>query len=681
MNEAIRNVLSQNKELKGQWQEFVMELKSMDLPLSDPYAAYFSAARESILLADDLGTMLQRDPTLKSISLRDLHDNHDAYFASVLPSKADGTDGYDFFYANPDYACKVFGLEMGQILSAAFLSFRACHNHIIMQSYLRLQNATILFRAFYDLWKARNTLPADWKSAYADLMTSDLERTSLLNAYYNYSPDYTRCADIVMNADYSDIRYLYSFGNYLAPRDIQMAQFISQYPEDELISLAQYIVQSYLDGFERGGKDHRIKTYASLMFPLGMERFARLVALELKRVGLEPKIGNPMSIGPNRQYSYDVRFTQALYLSEANADLLIDSQIVSVEAMKDAIRANAGPIYIEVFGEEPFEPADKDTALKLNDAQRALQRRTQGKFSQYYNENFPSSERSFCIIAFPSPEIGPKFEEIFAETVRLNRLDSNRYATIQQHIIEVLDTAQYVHVIGVAGNDTDIRVAMHTLNDPQNETNFENCVADVNIPVGEVFTSPMLTGTNGILHVDDIYLGNLRFLNLKIEFTDGMVSGYSCTNFPEAEKNRLYIEENLLHPHKTLPIGEFAIGTNTLAYAMAKKYDIMHLLPILIIEKMGPHFAIGDTCYSHEEEFPHHNIASKKLIIAVDNEMSAKRHEDPMQAYTQKHMDITLPYEMLDEISAVTPDGTRIPIIKNGRFAVPGTEELNLPLI
>jgi hypothetical protein len=114
---------------------------------------------------------------------------------------------------------------------------------------------------------------------------------------------------------------------------------------------------------------------------------------------------------------------------------------------------------------------------------------------------------------------------------------------------------------------------------------------------------------------------------------------------------------------------------------MAKKYDIMHLLPILIIEKMGPHFAIGDTCFSHEEEFPHHNIESNKRIIAVENEKSAIRHTNPMEAYTQKHTDITLPYEMLSEIIAVKADGTKISIIKNGLFAVPGTEELNIPLM
>ena len=32
------------------------------------------------------------------------------------------------------------------------------------------------------------------------------------------------------------------------------------------------------------------------------------------------------------------------------------------------------------------------------------------------------------------------------------------------------------------------------LNNPEKETNFENCLADVNIPLGEVFTSPKLTG-------------------------------------------------------------------------------------------------------------------------------------------------------------------------------------------
>lgn len=38
---------------------------------------------------------------------------------------------------------------------------------------------------------------------------------------------------------------------------------------------------------------------------------------------------------------------------------------------------------------------------------------------------------------------------------------------------------------------------------------------------------------------------------------------------------------------------------------------------------------------------------------------------------------ITIPYEELGEITAVKRDGSRIPIIKDSRFVLPGTEELN----
>jgi hypothetical protein len=102
-------------------------------------------------------------------------------------------------------------------------------------------------------------------------------------------------------------------------------------------------------------------------------------------------------------------------------------------------------------------------------------------------------------------------------------------------------------------------------------------------------------------------------------------------------------------------------------------------MPILIIEKMGPHFAIGDTCYSWEEDRPVFNPDGKE-IMSRDNEVSILRKTDMNQAYTNKHTDITLPYEELGRITAVTLSGKRIDIIRDGRFVVPGTEVLNQPL-
>ncbi len=131
--------------------------------------------------------------------------------------------------------------------------------------------------------------------------------------------------------------------------------------------------------------------------------------------------------------------------------------------------------------------------------------------------------------------------------------------------------------------------------------------------------------------------------------------------------------------HETLPMGEFAIGTNTTAYRMARDYHIEDKLPILIAEKTGPHFAVGDTCYSHAEDMAVYNPDGKE-IMPRDNERSLLRREDASRAYFNCHTDITIPYDELDAITALLPDGSRIDVIRDGKFVVPGTGELNKPL-
>ena len=94
---------------------------------------------------------------------------------------------------------------------------------------------------------------------------------------------------------------------------------------------------------------------------------------------------------------------------------------------------------------------------------------------------------------------------------------------------------------------------------------------------------------------------------------------------------------------------------------------------------MVPHFAIGDTCYSWQEDTPVYN-ANGKEIIARDNEVSILRKEDPAKAYMGCHTDITIPYEELEHIDVIRADGSRIRIIEDGKFVLLGTEELNKPL-
>ena len=93
---------------------------------------------------------------------------------------------------------------------------------------------------------------------------------------------------------------------------------------------------------------------------------------------------------------------------------------------------------------------------------------------------------------------------------------------------------------------------------------------------------------------------------------------------------------------------------------------------------MGPHFAVGDTCYSWAEDTPVFNPDGKE-IIARDNEISEMRKDDPGLAYFGCHTDITIPYDELGSIRTVDDEGEMTSIIEDGRFVLPGTEGLNEP--
>jgi len=666
---------------KSSWDITAQGIVEMRIPADMPYHEYFLAVQALIGKALAYERWLGSKQLQAEVSLAEVQDYHDAYYQELsLKLDALGNIPYDTCLANPDYTVRLYGEQMGRLLCMLYLHYRQYLLLLTRRNYMILDRFNKLYLIMQNHAHNNKADYHHWHDLVRLIVMDDLEQQQLFGLMMQYSAAYPYYRDIILSADLSDLRYLYKYAMYIPEHTLALARFMAEYPETELKQLAAYIVQAYKDGFERGGKDMSKKKALQFVLPAGMERLARLVIQALEQTGLAAANIFVQTNPLNRQYGYDHRFDSAIYYDKVFTDRLIAAYGNAVELLREEISLQAGPVYIELFGETPFAPKDKPTALKFSDKQMQLNRKVTAQCAQLIYQYYRREENSFCIIAFPSPEIGPRFPEYFAETVKINLLDSNRYALIQQHIIDALDKADHVRVLGKPGNATDITVQLHKLADPATQTNFENCVADVNIPVGEVFTSPLLKGTNGILHVEDIYLKGLRFYNLKLTFTDGYVTAYNCTNFEDAEASRRFVHENLLFPHETLPIGEFAIGTNTTAYKFARQNDLLALLPILIIEKMGPHFAIGDTCYSREEDKDHFNFTDGKKIIAVDNEKSATRKTDPLNAYTQAHCDITLPYEMLASITAIQADGTQVDIIRDGRFVLPGTEELNIPL-
>ena len=599
-------------------------------------------------------------------------------------------NAYAESYACPETAAERLGEGYGQLLSFLYTEIRGMIVWAYEQRYTDLTVVTELFIEIYNAFEEGTPELSSLKemvvSDYCDIWIPYRVREQL-------DPGMSFARDIICGADLDDVRYLYRFGEYITENELEMSRFLAGLPQKEIDSMAFTFTEGYRMGFVNAGIDLSKKKTVNIRYSLGFERIVRAAVAQFAERGLESIIyrearhsvnrrpqGNAgyQSTAFSKQYLFDHREDSALYLDSRLVERRLSLLKAAYEECKELAAVHAGPAVMEIFGEQPFLPKNSKAALKLSRKQQELNVRYNSGSGQIVNTYIPGDERSFTIIAYPIPEIGEKFPEIFAETVKLNTLDYHLYQKLQQKLIDALDQGESVSIRGKNGNRTDLTVCLGTLSNPEKETLFENCVADVNIPVGEVFTSPRLTGTNGILHVSEVYLNELKYLDLELRFENGRVTDYSCKNFDSEEENRSYIKSNILFNHETLPLGEFAIGTNTTAYMMAKKYRIGAKLPILIAEKMGPHFAVGDTCYSWSEETPTYNSDGKRITVK-DNECSILRKEDVSKAYFNCHTDITIPYDELGYIRVNRRDSSSCSIIENGRFVLPGTEELNRP--
>ena len=658
-----------------------------------PWKEYFTTVAKFLLLIEDTRQFLEQGKQATA-TLEELQQRNRALYEDILP------ENYENSCANPAYAVKMLGEEFGALASFLYTEMRSLigftYEGRLDELVIRMELFSEVYAAFVYEQQENHKLPTYatireilywFVSDYADVAAEERVREMVC-------PENNFAAAILRTADFTDLRYLYAYGEYVGDNELKMAEFMNSLPEETIHTMADTYTEGYRIGFEVTGKDLSRKSTVDVRYQLGFERMMRRALENFEKMGLQPVIYraassilyNPSiykngfySVSPNRQYEFDHKDDKALFLDKMYCSRKLEVMHTAFEKYKKEARGYAGPAVVETFGEKEFEPVNKPESLKMTDEQSALLVENRTQMGQLQRQYIIEEERSFTIIAFPIPEVGDCFEELFRETIQINTLDYKKYQRIQQTIIDALDQADHCEIKGCNGNHTDLKVNLWKLKNPAKETIFENCVADVNIPVGEVFTSPVLEGTNGVLHVTRVFLNGLEYKDLEITFENGKIQNYNCANFAAEEENKAFIKENILFRHKTLPLGEFAIGTNTTAYVAAKKLGVESKMPILIAEKMGPHFAVGDTCYSHAEEVKVYNPDGKE-IVARDNEVAALRSVNPSKAYFNCHTDITIPYDELAELTAVKKDGDRITIIQNGRFVLPGTEELNEPL-
>ena len=657
--------------------------------VKEPYQSYFRHVAEFLLRIHDIKDS-RHTSARASMTKERLEEEMQMLYYDVLPQN------YETSYANPEYAVRELGEELGAFLSALYTELRGDIGYVYEERYDYIVIGNELFIEIYNKFEEEETPSPEslkeifywYASDYCDVYAADRVVEQIDPEAYDFA------VKRIMESDLTDLRYLYRFGEYVSENELKTAEYLNSLPQETIDKMADTYTEGFRGGFINTGKDLSKKSVVNIRYVLGFERVVRKAIQNFEKMGLKPTIYRAASsvitrprLGkngfyggiPNKQYDYDHKDDLGLVLDKQFMERKLEVMRTVLEKNKELAGSFAGPAVMEVFGEKPFAPVTKPEAVTFSKKQEELLLIMNSRAGQITNQYIKGEERSFTIISWPLPEIGNNYPEIFDEVIRINTLDANVYEKVQQTLIDALDQGEYVRILGKGANKTDLKVSLCRLKNPEKETIFENCVADVNIPVGEVFTSPMLEGTEGVLYVSKVYLNELQYRDLEIHFKEGKTTEYTCSNFESEEENKKYICDNIMHNHESLPLGEFAIGTNTTAYMAAKKYDIADKLPILIAEKMGPHFAVGDTCYSWAEDNVVYNPNGKE-IIAKENSVSACRKKNPEQAYFQCHTDITIPYEELGKISVFTCEGKEIVLIENGRFTLPGTEILNEPL-
>lgn len=693
--------------------------------LKGPIKEYFELLSCFLIRMVDIAKQIS-DKSFYELPLDKLEEINSDIYKDILP------ENYEKCFGNPDYIAKRFSeysipSDYARALCFLYGEERGLIPYFYEERYdivvIYLELFIQIFNMF-DYAQCMQSKSDDFECVDSDneeivqLVDADeegmialCEASCIIEAIYSF--EYDNCpqlvreritdqldskrdfaTSIVMQSDLSDLRYLYYYGEYISDAEIESAKLLSTFSDDKIQSMAKTFVEGYVKGFIKAKKPLDKKKTVNIRYEIGFERVVKEAVLLFEERGLQSilyraatlsvnknglhKIGY-CSKGANRQYDYDHKDDSALYLDHDYVVRKLEALKKSYESLKYEANTHAGPAVQETYGESLFDPVNKKNAIHMDDNQNKLCVEYANDAGKIVNDYIKGDERSFTIITYPICDIGKDYKEIFEKTIELNNLDYELYQNMQQIIIDALDKADYVRIEGAGDNITDVTVKLFDLKNPDAETKFENCVADVNIPVGEVFTSPVLKGTSGVLNVSKVYLEGLSYENLTFKIEDGVVKDYSCDNFENEEDNRKLIKDNILFHHDTLPLGEFAIGTNTVAYAMARKYNIEDKLPILIGEKTGPHFALGDTCYSREEDGIEYNPDGKR-IVARYNEISGQYKVDSKKAYFNCHTDITIPYDELKSIIAISEDGYEVVILKDGRFVLKGLEELNKPL-
>ena len=329
----------------------------------EPFAEYF---RTNATYLQSLRALYEKGKSgsLAARSMEECEADNEALYGEILP------EAYGHSYANPAYAAARLGETFGGALSLLAAHLRTACGEVFRGNLMQLTIAMELFVEVYNCFEG----------AAADALPQEKEVQQILYWYFhdyreifdersvrrlvNPAEDFEK--EIVMQADLSDLRYLYRYGAYIGENERQIAAYLNTLPEADIQAMADTYTEGYRIGFDTTGKDLSKKTAAQVRYPIGFERMVRAAVCNFEKMGLEVTM-LASGTAANKQYDYDHREDRAYYLDKAYVERGLETWKNAFEEEKVHANGMAGPAVIEVFGEEPFSPETKKEAFRYGE--------------------------------------------------------------------------------------------------------------------------------------------------------------------------------------------------------------------------------------------------------------------------------------------------------------------------
>ena len=353
-----------NEELQERYELVVERVAELAKDASDAkkYADYFEKAAQYLVL---LNTIVEDAKNGKIASMDEARGKeiNEKLYADILG------DAYATSYANPTYAVEQFGKEAGQILTALYARIRSCRLSVFEGC---LQNMCITSELFLELYsyfceeEVELSLVKDALYSFMHDYTEVFNEDAIVRIM---NPDYDYKLDVAMDSDLSNTAYLYRYGLYVGANETGISKFLNTFSDEEMQAMADTYTEGYRMGFVATQKDLSKKTTVDVRYPIGFERMVRVAVKNFEKLNLRCVL-RPYSTSANKQYDYDHKENQALWMDKAYVERSLEVFRTVFEKYKDICPGYAGPAVIEVFGEEPFSPETREANIRMDEKQQ-----------------------------------------------------------------------------------------------------------------------------------------------------------------------------------------------------------------------------------------------------------------------------------------------------------------------